>query len=152
MSDHPRPRAAQQHRCAPLHTVYGLVALLAGCGLLMEQPLMWLFVVPLAVLVVQTRGLAQRRARNALRRRDERKAAASARRAWGAVAAALDAALVTCAFAVCTVLLSGHGDLLVLRGRAADYLALAAGTTFAGLHSLAHCMSARAPKTPQPDA
>ncbi|MGY4963674.1 hypothetical protein [Streptomyces sp. 900105245] len=152
MSDHPRPRAAQHHRCAPLHTVYGLVALLAGCGLLMEQPVMWLFVVPLAVLVVQARRLARRRARTALRRRGERKAAAYGRRVWGAAAAVLDAAFVAGAFAVCTVLLNGHGDLLVLRGRAADYLALAAGTAFAGLHALTHRMSARAPKAPQPEA
>ncbi|MFB7998913.1 hypothetical protein ACFC4G_39565 [Streptomyces sp. NPDC056002] len=71
---------------------------------------------------------------------------------WGAAAAGLDAALVASAFAVCAVLLLGHGDALVLRGRAADYLALGAGTAFAGAHALTHRMSARAPKAPQPEA
>ncbi|WP_329449049.1 hypothetical protein OG906_41495 (plasmid) [Streptomyces sp. NBC_01426] len=152
MSEDLRPRTHQHRRCQPLHTVYGLVALLAGCGILLEQPVMWLFVVPLAVLVVETRRLARNRACAALRRRDERKAApAHARWAWGAAAAGLDAALVTGAFAVCTVLLLGHGDALVLRGRAADYLALGAGAAFAGAHALTHRMSARAPKAPQPD-
>ncbi|WP_435057648.1 hypothetical protein [Streptomyces sp. bgisy060] len=152
MSDNPRPRTAQEHHCAPLHTIYGLVALLAGFGLVMEHPVMWLFVVPLAVLVVETRRLALRWARAALRRRDERKAAAYAARVWGAAAAVLDAALVASAFALCIVLLCSHGDLLVLRGRAADYLALAAGTVLVGLHTLSHRMSARASKTPQPEA
>ncbi|MFJ9822280.1 hypothetical protein ACIRU3_45080 [Streptomyces sp. NPDC101151] len=98
-----------------------MVALLAGCGILLEQPVMWLFVVPIAVLVVETRRLARNRACAALRRRDKRKAApARTRWVWGAAAAGLGAALVAGAFAVCTVLLLGHGDALVLRGRAAD--------------------------------
>lgn len=152
MSDDPRPRTAQEHRCRALHTVYGLVALLAGCGVLMEQPVMWLFVTPLAVLVVQTRRLARSRACAALRRRAERNAAAArTRRVWGAAAAVLDAVLVVGTFAVCTVLLLGHGDELVPRGRTADYLALAAGAAFAGLHALTHRMSAGAPKV-QPEA
>jgi len=152
MSEEPRPRAHQHRRCQPLHTVYGLVALLAGCGILLEQPVMWLFVVPLGVLVLETRRLARSRASAALRRRDERKAPARAHWVWGAAAASLDAALVAGSFAVCTVLLIGHGDALVLRGRAADYLALGAGAAFAGAHALTHRMSARIPKAPQPEA
>ncbi|MFD3959229.1 hypothetical protein ACFWRG_33415 [Micromonospora tulbaghiae] len=152
MSDDPRLPATQQQRCQGLHTVYGLVALLAGCGVLMEQPVMWLFALPLAVLVAQTRRLARSWARAALRRRAERTAApARAGRVWGAAAAFLDAVLVTGAFAVCTVLLLGHGDSLVLRGRAADYLALAAGAAFAGLHAFAHRVSVRVPRA-QPEA
>lgn len=152
MSDAPRTHTAQKHRCRALHTVYGLVALLAGCGVLMEQPVTWLFVAPLAVLVVQTRRLARSQACAAQRRRAEHMdTAARIRRVWGAAAAALDAVLVAGAFAVCTVLLLGHGDVLVPRGRAADYLALAAGAAFAGLHALTHRMSAEAPKA-QPEA
>ncbi|MFD8882075.1 hypothetical protein ACFV0H_06070 [Streptomyces erythrochromogenes] len=153
MSENLRPHTVQHRRCQPLHTVYGLVALLAGCGVLVEQPVMWLFVVPLVALVVQTRRLARHRACAALRRRDERKAApARVGWVWGAAAAGLDAALVVGAFAVCIVLLLGQGDALVLRGRAADYLALGAGAAFVGAHALAHRMSARAPKAPQPEA
>ncbi|MFF9458861.1 hypothetical protein [Streptomyces flaveolus] len=150
MSDDLRPRTVQHRRCQPLHTVYGLVALLAGCGFLMEQPVMWLFVVPLTVLVVATRRLARSGACAALRRRDERKtASACARWVWSAAAAGLDAALVAGAFVVCTVLLLGHGDELVPRGRAVDYLALGAGAASAGAHALTHRMSSRAPKAPQ---
>jgi hypothetical protein len=70
---------------------------------------MRLFVAPLSVLVVQTRRLAWSRACAALRRRAERKAtAARTRRLWGAAAAVL----VAGAFAVCTVLLLGHGDVV----------------------------------------
>ncbi|MFE9121449.1 hypothetical protein [Streptomyces sp. NPDC007172] len=151
MSEEPHPRTHQHRSCQPLHTVYGLVALLAGCGIVLEQPVMWLFVVPLAVLVLETRRLARSRASAALRRRNEREAPARARLVWGAAAAGLDAALVAGAFAVCTVLLTGHGDALVLRGRAADYLALGAGAAFAGAHALAHRMSARAANAPQPE-
>ncbi|WP_327740550.1 hypothetical protein OG749_46820 (plasmid) [Streptomyces nojiriensis] len=50
------------------------------------------------------------------------------------------------AFAVCTVLLLGHGDAFALRGRTADYLALTAGVTFADAHAFTHRMSARTPK------
>ncbi|MFD9773336.1 hypothetical protein RI578_40925 (plasmid) [Streptomyces sp. BB1-1-1] len=153
MSEDFRPRTVQHRRCQPLHTVYGLVALLAGCGVLVEQPVMWLFVVPVAVLVLETRRLARHRACAVLRRRDERKVApARAHWVWGAAAAVLDTALVAGAFAVCTVLLLGHGEALVLRGRAADYLALGAGAVFAGAHALTHRMSARAPKAPRPEA
>ncbi|MFF7449954.1 MULTISPECIES: hypothetical protein [unclassified Streptomyces] len=153
MSDDLRPRSVQHRRCQPLHTVYGLVALLAGCGFLMEQPVMWLFVVPLAVLVVKARRLARSGACAALRRRDARKTApARARWVWSAAAAGLDAALVAGAFAVCTVLLHGHGYELVPRGRAVDYLALGAGTAFAGAHALTHRMSARALQPPQSEA
>lgn len=103
MSEELRPRTVRHDRCQPLHTVYGLVALLAGCGILLEQPVMWLFVIPLVVLVVGTRRLARHQACAALRRRDERKAApARARWVWGAAAASLDAVLVAGAFAVCT--------------------------------------------------
>ncbi|WP_267884652.1 hypothetical protein [Streptomyces sp. NRRL F-5650] len=42
MSEDLRPRTVQHCHCQPLHTVYGLVALLAGCGILLEQPVMWL--------------------------------------------------------------------------------------------------------------
>lgn len=152
MSEDLRPHTVQHRRCQPLHTVYGLVALLAGCGVLLEQPVMWLFVVPLAVLVVATRRLARNRACTALRRREERKAAPAPRWLWGAAAVGLDAALVVGAFALCTVLLLGHGDALVLRGRAVDYLVLGAGSVFAGAHALAHHMSARAPKTEKSEA
>ncbi|MEU8544543.1 hypothetical protein AB0C52_31880 [Streptomyces sp. NPDC048717] len=73
-------------------------------------------VAPLTVLAGQTRRLARSRACAALRRRAERTAtAARIRRMWGADAAAL----VAGAFAVCTILLLGHGDALVPRGRAA---------------------------------
>ncbi|MGV2915629.1 hypothetical protein [Streptomyces alfalfae] len=41
---------------------------------------------------------------------------------------------------------------LVLRGRAADYLALGAGAVFVGAHALTHRISARAPKVPRPEA
>ncbi|KOU80393.1 hypothetical protein ADK61_09550 [Streptomyces sp. XY66] len=153
MSDDLRPRTVQHRRCQPLHTVYGLVALLAGCGVLMEQPVMWLFVAPLAVLVDATRGLARSGACAALRRRDERKTdPARAGWVWSAAAACLDVALVAGAFVVCSVLLLGHGDELVPRGRAVDYLALGAGAVFTGAHALAHRMSARAPKAPQSEA
>ncbi|MEU0720539.1 hypothetical protein ABZ498_25570 [Streptomyces lavendulocolor] len=152
MSEELRPRTVQHRRCQPLHTVYGLVALLAGCGVLLEQPVMWLFVVPLAVLVVGTRRLAWNRACTALRRREERRTAPAPRWVWGAAAAGLDAALVVGAFALCAVLLLGHGDALVLRGRAADYLVLGAGAVFAGAHALAHCMSAHARETEESGA
>ncbi|MGD1220617.1 hypothetical protein AB9Q10_19555 [Streptomyces krungchingensis] len=151
MSDDLRPRTVQHRRCQPLHTVYGLVALLAGGGVLMEQPVMWLFVAPVVVLVVKTRRLARSGACAALRRRDEHKTA-PARWVWGIAAAGLDAALVAAVFAVCTVLLLGHGDELVPRGRTVDYLALGAGAAFAGAHALTHRMSARAPKAPQAEA
>ncbi|MFD4609991.1 hypothetical protein ACFWOT_18195 [Streptomyces sp. NPDC058440] len=153
MSDDLRPRTSQHRRCQPLHTVYGLVALLAGCGVLLEQPVMWLFVVPLAVLVVMTRWLAWSGACAALRRRDARRTApARARWVWSAAAAGLDAALVAGAFVVCTMLLLSRGDELVLRGGAVDYLALGAGAAFAGAHGLTHRMSARARKAPQSEA
>lgn len=145
MSEDLRPRTVQHRRCQPLHTVYGLVALLAGCGVLLEQPVMWLFVVPLAVLVVATRRLTRNQARTPLRRREERKTAPAPRWVWGAAAAGLDAAFVLGTFALCTVLLLGRGDALVLRGRAVDYLALGAGAVFVGAHALAHRMSAGAP-------
>ncbi|MEU5137084.1 hypothetical protein [Streptomyces californicus] len=152
MSDEPRPPATQRQRCQGLHSVYRLVALFAGCGVLMEQPVMWLFALPITVLVAQTRRLARSWARAALRRRAGRATApARAGWLWGAAAALLDAILVTGAFAVCTVLLLGHGDALALRGRAADYLALAAGAVFAGLHAFAHRVSVRALKA-QPKA
>ncbi|MET9733230.1 hypothetical protein ABZZ79_22055 [Streptomyces sp. NPDC006458] len=153
MSEDLRPRTVQHRRCQPLHTVYGLVALLAGCGLLLEQAVMWLYVGPLGTLVVETRRLARSRACAALRRRDERKTdPAQARWVWSAAAAGLDATLVAGAFVVCTVLLLGHGDELVPRGRAVDYLALGAGAAFAGAHALTHRMSARDPKAPQSEA
>ncbi|MBT1189999.1 hypothetical protein HET69_40005 [Streptomyces sp. CJ_13] len=153
MSDDLRPRTVQHRRCQPLHTVYGFAARFAGCVLLLEQPVMWLFVVPLVVLVVQTRRLARHRACAALRRRDEREAApARVHWVWGASAAGLDAALVAGALAASVVLLLGQGDALVLRGRAADYLALGAGAALAGAHALTHRMSAQAPKAPQPEA
>jgi hypothetical protein len=153
MSEDLRPRTAQHRRCQPLHTVYGLVALLAGCGVLMEQPVMWLFVVPLAVLVRAAGQLTRSRARAVLRRREERMATPGhARWVWVAAAAGLDAFLVAGAFAVCTMLLLGHGDALVLRGRAADYVAVGAGAALAGAHALTHHLYARSPKMPQPGA
>ncbi|MER5549907.1 hypothetical protein ABT072_47850, partial [Streptomyces sp. NPDC002589] len=155
MSEDLRPRK-HHRRCQPLHTVYGLVALLAGGGVLLEQPAMWVFVVPLGVLVAEVRRLTRHRACAALRRRDERKAAdrprARARRGWSAAAAGLDAVVVSGSFAVCTVLLLGHGDFLVLRGRAADYLAIGAGVVFAGAHAFTHRMSARVPKAQRTEA
>ncbi|WP_331729207.1 hypothetical protein OG592_43490 (plasmid) [Streptomyces avidinii] len=150
MSEDLRPRTREPRRCQPLHTVYGLVALLASGGVLLEQPVMWLFVAPLGVLAAKVRHLARSQAGAALRRRDERKPSdgprARSRHGWGGAAAALDAFLVVGAFAVCTVLLLGYGESLVLRGRTADYLALSAGAAFAGAHAFTHRMSAPTPK------
>ncbi|MFE0774351.1 hypothetical protein [Streptomyces sp. NPDC058861] len=150
MSEDLRPHTVQRPRCQPLHTVYGLVALLAGCGILLEQPVMWLFVVPLVVLVIATRWLARNQACTALRRREKRKAAPALHWVWGAAAAGLDAALVVGGFALCAVLLLGRGDALVLSGRAVDHLVIGAGTVFTGAHALAHYMSARAPQAEKP--
>lgn len=68
MSEDPRPRTNEPRSCQPLHTVYSLVALLAGVGVLLEQPVMRLFVAPLGVLAAEVRHLARRQACAALRR------------------------------------------------------------------------------------
>ncbi|WP_405759615.1 hypothetical protein [Streptomyces sp. NBC_00073] len=97
MSEDPRPRTNEPRSCQPLHTVYSLVALLAGVGVLLEQPVMRLFVAPLGVLAAEVRHLARRQACAALRRGDERKPAdgpgARSRHGWAA-AAGLDAVLI----------------------------------------------------------
>ncbi|MFD8731479.1 hypothetical protein [Streptomyces sp. NPDC059611] len=151
MSKDLHPHTVQHRLCQQLHAVYGSVALLAGCGLLLEQPVMWLFVLPLAVLVAGARRLARRWAGAALRRRGEREDIADRAHAmWGAAAAVLDASLVAGSFAISTLLLLGHGEALVLRGRTADYVALGAGAAFAGAHALTHHLSALAPKAQTP--
>ncbi|MFI6688436.1 hypothetical protein [Streptomyces sp. NPDC050485] len=156
MSEDLRPRTHQYRRCQPLHTVYGLVALLAGCGVLLEQPVMCLFVAPIGILVDAVRHLALDRARSAISRREQCQAAggrrARAHRWWGAAAACLDAVLVAEAIAICTVLLLGNSDALVLRGRTADYLALGAGIVLTGAHAFTHRMSARAPNARRTEA
>ncbi|MFD6967174.1 hypothetical protein [Streptomyces sp. NPDC059949] len=149
MPDEHNPRNLPHRRCQPLHTVYGLVALLAGGGVLLEQPVMALFVIPLALLAHNVPRLVR-----TLSRRREGKAGPGARvqRAWSAAAVALDATVAAAAFTACAVLLHGSGDVLVLRGRASDYLALGLGLALVATHTYTHVMAARPAGTAPGDA
>ncbi|WP_328373067.1 hypothetical protein OG800_49610 (plasmid) [Streptomyces sp. NBC_00445] len=138
-ADHTTGLSAR-HRCQPLHIVYGLVALLAGAGLLLQQPVMILFAFPLAVIARQVPRLVngRTRVRPTAGNQAVGEAAPHPRRAWVVTAGLLDTVLVLCNFTICTVLLRGHGDVLVPSGRGADYLMLGGVVLFIAAHAYAH--------------
>ncbi|WP_394426670.1 hypothetical protein [Streptomyces sp. SGAir0957] len=153
MSDDRNSRASA-YRCQPLHTVYGLVALLAGAGVLLQQPVMLLFVFPLAVIAREVNRLVRTWTVSGPAGETEvevevvlKTGSAFARRVWGVAAGLLDALLVVTAFAVCAVLLRGDGAVLVPRGSAADYLALAGAAVFIAAHAYTHLKAAGPART-----
>lgn len=132
-----------RHRCQALHTVYGLVALFAGAGVLLQQPVMVLFALPMAFIALQVirlvNGLAQADSTDGTTPKQAVGTGASrGGRAWTVAAGLLDTVLILCALNVCVILLRGAGAVLVPPGSVADYLVLVGGVLFTAAHAYAH--------------
>ncbi|MEU6349974.1 hypothetical protein ABZ896_11670 [Streptomyces sp. NPDC047072] len=145
-------RTPVRHRCQALHTIYGLVALFAGTGVLLQQPVMVLFALPMGFIALQvirlvngrahadgTEGTAQKQAVGA--------GASRLRRTWTVAAGLLDTVLILCALNVCVILLRGAGAALLPTGSVADYLVLVGGVLFTAAHTYAHRKAAGPART-----
>jgi hypothetical protein len=64
------------------------------------------------------------------------------RRAWVVATVLLETVLFVCDFVILAVLLLGHGDVLLPRGRSADYLVLGGVVLVMAAHAYAHRKSA----------
>ncbi|WP_424892332.1 hypothetical protein [Streptomyces sp. XH2] len=123
-----------------------MAMLFAVAGLILEQPVMFLFVMAFGVLgaaVFRLVNHGKSAAEVARQDEDAQGPELVPRRAWGRVAVALDGLLVVSAFIVWIALLGNSSGAFVPRGSASDYAAVAIGLALAVTHTYAHRAAVR---------
>ncbi|WP_055535854.1 hypothetical protein [Streptomyces graminilatus] len=136
-----RPTRAHPHRfCLPLHMAYGVAVLFAAAGLILEQPVMFLFLIAFGVITTAvSRLISGTPAADAARQSEDPKEPELApHRIWGGVAVTMDALLVVSALVVWIALLGNSSGDLVPQASVSGYVALALSIAFLTVHLYAH--------------
>ncbi|MFF4531541.1 hypothetical protein ACFY1P_20010 [Streptomyces sp. NPDC001407] len=118
-----------------------MATLFAVAGVILEQPVIFLFAVPLSILGAAIFRLVNHgKSATEVTRQDEdaQEPALVPHRGWGCVAVALDGLLLVCALLVWAALLTNPRGDFVPRGSASDYVALAICLAIVVAHTYAH--------------
>jgi hypothetical protein len=119
---------------------YGVAVLFAAAGLILEQPVTFLFLIAFGVIGAAVFRLINGASAAEVARQDEdpQEPELAPHRIWGGVAVTMDALLVVSALVVWIALLGDSSGDLVPQGSPSDYVALVLSIAFLTVHIYAH--------------